>query len=180
MKTTIGALTRAEINARAIRLFLLDMDGVLTDGRLYYSDNGNELKAFHIRDGLGIKLLQKNNIEVGIITGRTSKLVARRAAELGIGLLFQGREDKLKALEEILAAKPRSMTEVAFMGDDLPDLPVIRRVGLGMAVADACPAVVEQAQWRATLPGGRGAVREAAEFILKAQGKLKHAIAEYT
>ncbi|MGK2913154.1 MAG: KdsC family phosphatase [Porticoccaceae bacterium] len=179
MKPPGDTITRAEINARAIRLLLLDVDGVLTDGRLYYGENGDELKAFHIQDGLGIKLLQKNGIEVGIITGRDSKLVSRRAQELGIELLVQGSEDKLKALEEVLAKKARPMTEIAFMGDDLPDLPLIRRVGLGMAPADANPAVAEHALWRATRSGGQGAVREGADFILRAQGKLKGAIAGY-
>lgn len=179
MKSASGALSRAEINARGIRLFLFDVDGVLTDGKLYYGDNGHEFKAFHIQDGLGIKLLQKGGIEVGIITGRTSKLVSRRAEELDIKLVIQGREDKLKALEELLVARPRPLTEIAFLGDDLPDLAIIRRVGLGMAVADANPAVAEYALWQSTLPGGYGAAREAAEFVLRAQGKLKGIIAGY-
>lgn len=165
--------------ARAIRLLVLDVDGVLTDGRLYYSDQGAELKAFNIQDGLGIKLLQRNGIAVGIITGRTSPLVARRAAELGISLLIQGREDKFAALAEVLATLPYRLDEIAFMGDDLPDLGAIRRVGLGMAVANANAAIAACAHWRSTLPGGAGAVREAAEFLLNAQGKLAAAVAGY-
>lgn len=165
--------------ARAIRLLVLDVDGVLTDGRLYYSDQGAELKAFNIQDGLGIKLLQRNGIAVGIITGRTSPLVARRAAELGISLLIQGREDKFAALAEALATLPYRLDEIAFMGDDLPDLGAIRRVGLGMAVANANAAIAACAHWRSTLPGGAGAVREAAEFLLNAQGKLAAAVAGY-
>jgi len=127
--------------AKAIRLLLLDVDGVLTDGRLYYGNNGEELKAFNIQDGLGIKLLQRNNVQVGIITGRSSELVARRASELGIKLIVQGREDKLTALEETLDAVSEEsrlqMEQIAFLGDDLPDVAVIRRVGLGVAVANA-------------------------------------------
>lgn len=165
--------------ARAIRLLVLDVDGVLTDGRLYYSDQGAELKAFNIQDGLGIKLLQRNGIAVGIITGRTSPLVARRAAELGISLLIQGREDKFAALAEALATLPYRLDETAFMGDDLPDLGAIRRVGLGMAVANANAAIAACAHWQSALPGGAGAVREAAEFLLNAQGKLATAVASY-
>ena len=165
--------------AHAIRLLVLDVDGVLTDGRLYYSDRGAELKAFNIQDGLGIKLLQRNGIEVGIITGRTSPLVARRAAELGITLLIQGREDKFTALEEARSTLPYRLDEIAFMGDDLPDLGAIRRVGLGMTVANANAAISAHAHWQSTLPGGDGAVREAAEFLLTAQGKFAAAIAGY-
>ncbi len=165
--------------AKRIRLLLLDVDGVLTDGRLYYGEQGDELKAFHIQDGLGIKLLQAQGIRVGIITGRTSRLLARRAQELGVDTVIQGREDKLKALEEHLAAQPRPLPEIAFMGDDLPDLPVMRRVGLALTVADCSSTVAAEAHWRATRNGGRGAVREAAEFLLEAQGKLVSAIDHY-
>ena len=108
--------------AKAIRLLLLDVDGVLTDGRLYYGNNGEELKAFNIQDGLGIKLLQRNGVKVGIITSRSSELLARRAAELGIDLVVQGREDKLVALQEVLETHDYRMEEIAFLGDDLPDI----------------------------------------------------------
>jgi len=168
-----------ETAARAIRLLLLDVDGVLTDGRLYYSNNGEELKAFHIQDGLGIKLLQRQGIEVGIITGRTSALLARRAAELGIQRVIQGREDKSCALDELLANTPLTLEQIAFMGDDLPDLPVMARVGLALTVADCSSTVAERAHWQARRGGGRGAVREAAEFILRAQGKLDAALEDY-
>lgn len=169
--------------AKAIRLLLLDVDGVLTDGRLYYGNNGEELKAFNIQDGLGIKLLQRNDIQVGIITGRSSELVARRASELGIELIVQGREDKLAALEETLGGVSEEsrlqMEQIAFLGDDLPDVAVIRRVGLGVAVANAREFVVENAHWQTTAKGGHGAVRELAEMILQAQGKLGSTLSSY-
>lgn len=165
--------------AKYVRLLLLDVDGVLTDGRLYYGNNGEELKAFNIQDGLGIKLLQKNGIQVGIITGRTSALLARRAAELGIKLVVQGREDKLVALNEMLEDSEYQMEEIAFLGDDLPDLAVIRRVGLGVAVANARPVIAQHAIWQTSACGGHGAVRELAELLLDAQGKLESTLASY-
>ena len=175
--------------AKNIRLLLLDVDGVLTDGRLYYGNNGEELKAFNIQDGLGIKLLQRNGIQVGIITGRSSELLARRASELGIELVIQGREDKLTALNEILEDMQQAikddnqtsykMEQIAFLGDDLPDLAVIRRVGLGVAVANATSFVVENAYWQTSTKGGDGAVRELAEMLLQAQGKLESIHSSY-
>ena len=162
--------------ARGVRLAVFDVDGVLTDGRLYYGADGNEYKAFHVRDGLGIKLLQRAGIPVAIITGRDSPSVSRRAAELGIDHLLQGREDKLQALRELLSDQFRAwageLAAIAYMGDDLPDLPAIRAVGLGMTVADACPAVRAGARWCSVCPGGAGAAREAAEFILRAQQRF--------
>ncbi|TNF06725.1 MAG: 3-deoxy-manno-octulosonate-8-phosphatase KdsC [Gammaproteobacteria bacterium] len=165
--------------AKNIRLLLLDVDGVLTDGRLYYGNQGEELKAFNIQDGLGIKLLQKNGIQVGIITGRSSQLLSRRANELGIELVVQGREDKLTALNEMLETNQYDMQEIAFLGDDLPDLAVIRRVGLGVAVANARPIIAQHALWQTTACGGHGAVRELAELLLSAQGKLEETLAGY-
>ena len=169
--------------AKAIRLLLLDVDGDLTDGRLYYGNNGEELKAFNIQDGLGIKLLQRNSIQVGIITGRSSELVARRASELGIELIVQGREDKLTALQETLNAMDKGsqlqMEQIAFLGDDLPDVAVIRQVGLGVAVANARKFVADNAHWQTTEKGGHGAVRELAEMILQAQGKLDSTLSNY-
>lgn len=165
--------------AQKIKLILLDVDGVLTDGRLYYGNNGEELKAFDIQDGLGIKLLQKGGIEVGIITGRTSKLLTRRTEELGIELVVQGREDKLTALNEILEGRAIDLEEIAFVGDDLPDLAVIRRVGLGITPANGNHIVASQALWQTKKGGGQGAVREVAELILNAQGKLEALLAPY-
>ena len=165
--------------AQKIKLILLDVDGVLTDGRLYYGNNGEELKAFDIQDGLGIKLLQKAGIDVGIITGRSSKLLTRRTEELGIELVVQGREDKLNALNEILEGRAIELEEIAFVGDDLPDLAVIRRVGLGITPANGNHLVASQALWQTKKGGGQGAVREVAELILNAQGKLEALLAPY-
>ncbi len=169
--------------AKSIRLLLLDVDGVLTDGRLYFGNNGEELKAFNIQDGLGIRLLQRSGIEVGIITGRSSALVARRAEELGIKLVIQGREDKLADLEEVLRDDKENhsykMQEIAFLGDDLPDLAVISRVGLGVAVADAHNFVAKHSHWQTSEKGGCGAVRELAELILQAQNTLDSILLDY-
>lgn len=169
----------AEEAAKHIRILLLDVDGVLTDGRLYYGDNGHEYKAFNIKDGLGIKLLQRGGIEVGVITARKSSLLTRRCTELGIDRVIQGREDKLSALQELLDDSALDIRQVAFMGDDLPDLAVVKRVGLGMTVADANHVLVNNALWQSQFPGGSGAVREAAEFILSAQKKLEQLISAY-
>ncbi len=169
----------AEERARRIRLLLLDVDGVLTDGRIYYSERGDELKAFHIQDGLGIKLLQRQGIRVGIITARTSSLLARRAEELGIDPLIQGREDKAEAFSRVLEETGYSPDQTAFMGDDLPDLAVMARAGMALTVADCARAVAGRVHWQATRCGGRGAVREAAEFILAARGELEAATEAY-
>lgn len=166
-------------SAKKIKLLLLDVDGVLTDGRLYYGNSGEEMKAFNIQDGLGIKLLQQGDIRVGIITGRVSTLLQRRADELGINPVVQGREDKLTALNELLETMEIGMDEIAFMGDDLPDLAVIRRVGLGITPANGRSALAQQAHWQTARRGGDGAVREVAEMILGAQGKLDAIVAAY-
>lgn len=169
--------------AKSIRLLLLDVDGVLTDGKLYFGNNGEELKAFDIQDGLGIKLLQRSGVKVGIITGRSSKLVARRAKDLGIQLVVQGREDKLTALNEILDDSRKGenyhMQEIAFLGDDLPDVAIIRQVGLGVAVANAHKFVAKNSNWQTSSNGGHGAVRELAELILRAQDNLDSILTDY-
>lgn len=165
--------------ARRIKLLMLDVDGVLTDGRLYFSNSGDELKTFSTLDGHGIKLLQRSGIKVGIITGRKSELVAKRARELGIELLIQGREDKWTALQEILAIEHFEREEIAFMGDDWPDLAVMSRVGLALTVSHAHPSVVERAHWQSQFRGGEGAVREACELIMHAQGTFAAALAHY-
>lgn len=158
--------------AREIRLLALDVDGVLTDGRITYGSNGEELKSFNIKDGLGIKLAQRAGIEVAIITGRSSPMVERRAAELGIGTIIQGREDKLLALRELCESRQLTLTQCAYMGDDLPDLAAVRAAGVGMTVADANAAVQQSADWQSSLNGGAGAVREACEALLEARGQL--------
>ena len=158
--------------ARRIRLLALDVDGVLTDGRIYYGANQEELKAFHIKDGLGIKLLQRDGIIVAIITGRSSAMVDRRAAELGIEHVVQGREDKLTALTELCVTLDIALDACAYMGDDLPDLSAIAEAGLGLTVAAANTSVASYADWQSDLCGGDGAVREACDFLLRSRGSL--------
>lgn len=158
--------------ARSIKLLLLDVDGVLSDGRITYDSSGNELKSFHIHDGLGIKWLQQHGIQVGIITGRVSPMVERRAHELGINLLVQGREDKNLAMHEVMQQLSLTLDAVAYMGDDLPDLAAIRHAGLGIAPTNAVSIVRQHANLVTEAAGGCGAVREVAEFILAAQGAL--------
>jgi len=165
--------------AQKIKLLLLDVDGVLTDGKLYYGNSGEEMKGFDIQDGLGIKLLQKGNIQVGIITGRMSSLLQRRADELGINPVIQGREDKLTVLNELLPSLDITLDEIAFIGDELPDLAVIKKVGLGITVANASSTLAAKADWQTACTGGNGAVREVAEMILTAQGKFSEIVRQY-
>jgi 3-deoxy-D-manno-octulosonate 8-phosphate phosphatase (KDO 8-P phosphatase) len=167
-----STVTTLEQRAKKVRMLVLDVDGILTDGRIYYGNDGEELKAFIIKDGLGIKLLQRSGIAVAIITGRQSNIVARRAAELGIDEIVQGREDKREALLELCGRTGIELEECAYMGDDLPDLSAINTAGLGLTVADANKTVQTAADWCSQLPGGSGAVREACEFILTARGEL--------
>jgi len=169
----------AEKLAQPITLLLLDVDGVLTDGRITYNSEQQELKSFHIHDGLGIKLLQRNGVDVGIITGRNSTMVERRARELGIDLLIQGREDKAAAMKTLLASLDIALTNVAYMGDDLPDLAAIQQAGFGIAPANAVAIVRQHAKMVTSTGGGCGAVREAAEFILAAKGLLDSTLQEY-
>ncbi len=161
--------------ARKIRLAIFDIDGVLTDGKLYFHDNGQHMKAFHCHDGVGIKLLAAVGIEIGIITSHRSPLIDQRMAQLSIKHCYQGVEKKLPVYESLLASLGLSDEVVAYVGDDFPDLPIIRRVGLGVAVANAQPIVKEFARHQTQLSGGEGAVREFAEFILQAQGLLEKA-----
>ena len=165
-------MTTAEDRASLVRLLALDVDGVMTDGQIYYSSSGDEIKAFNIKDGLGIKLLQNAGVKVAIITGRKSEIVARRAQELGIENVIQGREDKREALLELCRQNELEIGECAYMGDDLPDLGAISDAGLGMTVADASPVVRKAADWVSRQNGGSGAVREACEFILSSRGAL--------
>ena len=168
-------LTRAS----RIRLAIFDVDGVLTDGRLFFMPDGTEFKSFNTLDGHGIKMLMASGVEVAIISGRQSPLVERRAANLGIKHLIQGREDKLNALAELRQIVPVELEQIAFLGDDLPDLPVMRRVGLGIAVATADVFVREQAHGVTRANGGAGAAREFCELIMQAQGTLDAARAAY-
>lgn len=162
-----------------IRMLVFDVDGVLTDGRLYFSDDGHESKAFHTLDGHGIKMLQRTGVSTAIITGRTTRLVAKRAQDLGIEHLYQGREDKADALTELCTDLDMPIEDVAFMGDDLPDLGAIRKAGVGMTVANAHYFVREHADWVSQFAGGSGAAREACDFIMRIQGTLDDALARF-
>lgn len=168
-----------QARARQIKLLLLDVDGVLTDGKLYFTNSGEEFKAFCTLDGQGIKLLQASGVKVGIITGRESQLVAQRARNLGVELLVQGREDKWGALEEILKREPLPLKHIAFMGDDWPDLTVMTRVGLALTVPNAHPSVSQRAHWCSQRAGGEGAVREACDLLMLAQGNFDQALTTY-
>lgn len=168
-----------ESRAATIQLLVMDVDGVLTDGQIYYGETGEELKAFDTKDGLGIKLLHNAGVKPAIITGRRSQLVERRAHELGIETVIQGRDDKLQALQEVCEAQHIDLAQCAYMGDDLPDLGALCAAGLGMAVADASAPVREAADWTSTAAGGRGAVREACEFILAARGDWPSLLSEF-
>lgn len=160
----------------AIELLLLDVDGVLTDGSIVYADNGVEVKSFHVRDGSGLKLWHMAGKRSAIISGRKSSVVEIRASELGIGKVIQGAADKRAALAEMLAHADVRAEQVAFIGDDLPDLPLLRWCGLAVAVADACVEVRAAAQYVTRAPGGRGAVREVIELILRCQGRWQQVV----
>jgi 3-deoxy-D-manno-octulosonate 8-phosphate phosphatase (KDO 8-P phosphatase) len=162
-----------------IRLLLLDVDGVMTDGRIIYDDHGNETKAFDVKDGHGLKLLQRAGIRVGIITGRQSAVVERRALELGIDLVYQGAKDKLLPLRDILQKTGFALEEIAYAGDDLPDLPVLRRVGFAATVADAVDEVKAHVDYVTRAAGGRGAVRELCDLLLKETGRWDSVTGRY-
>jgi 3-deoxy-D-manno-octulosonate 8-phosphate phosphatase (KDO 8-P phosphatase) len=163
--------------ASRIKLAIFDVDGVLTDGRLIYAEDGHELKAFHVHDGLGLKRLLANHIEVAVITARISMIVTERMADLGVAHVYQGQDDKLACFEQLLHALKLAPEETAYTGDDLPDLAVMQRVGLAVAVANAHPWVRERAHWRTRLAGGSGAAREVCDLILAAQGKAEGELA---
>ena len=156
--------------ARSIRLLVLDVDGVLTDGRLYLSADGEEMKVFHVRDGSGLVAMRRAGVEVAIISGRDSAAVARRASELGIERVLQGVADKGAALEALQDELGVAVEETACVGDDTPDLPMLRRAGLAIGVADSHPALQEVLHWITPSPGGRGAVRDVCDLLLSARG----------
>jgi len=164
---------------RRIERILSDVDGVLTDGGIWYDNQGVELKAFHIRDGLGIKLWQRAGFKFGLLTARTSHIVKLRALELGIDLVRQGFENKLPAAQDILRELQLEPDQVCYIGDDLTDLPVIRHVGLGVAVADAVSEVRSAATYITKSPGGRGAVREVVELVLKGKSRWDDVVQRY-
>ena len=156
--------------ARRIELLLLDVDGVLTDGRLVYGPSGETTKVFNVRDGHALVVAREARLDVGIISGRASAAVSRRMSELGVRDVHQGVRDKAALLERLCARRGIGAGAVAFMGDDLLDLPLLRRVGLALAPADAVPEVRRVARWTSKHPGGHGAVREAIEMLLRARG----------
>lgn len=162
-----------------IRLLILDVDGVMTDGRIIYDDRGGETKAFDVKDGHGLKLLQRAGIRVGIITGRQSAVVDRRAAELGITLVYQGAKNKLLPFRDILQKTGLTADQVAYVGDDLPDLPVMRLAGFAATVADAMEDVKPHAHYVTALPGGRGAVREICDLLLRETGRWNTVVSPY-
>ena len=165
--------------ARRVKLLLLDVDGVLTDGRVILGPDGMELKAFNSQDGFGLKRLGENGVACGVITGRGSAALQRRAKELGFRHLVENTEDKLPAFEAIIKQEGLTAEECAYMGDDWPDLPLLCRVGLALAPANAAPEVKRRAHFVTERAGGAGAVREACELILKAQGRFDSLLAKY-
>lgn len=158
--------------ARGVRLALFDVDGVLTDGRLWYGAGGEALKSFHILDGHGLKMLAATGIATGLLSGRDSPAAAARASELGLAHVMLGVSDKLARFEELAARLGLDPSRCAFVGDDLPDLPVMRACGLAVAVANAVPEVRAAAHHVTAARGGEGAVREFCEFVMRAQGTL--------
>lgn len=165
--------------ARAVRMIIFDVDGVLTDGSLFYDDRGEEYKAFNSRDGHGIKMLRASGVDTGIITGRTSNIVLHRARNLGIDHIFQGADDKLAAYGELLARVGLEPNQIAYMGDDVVDLPVMNRCGLAITVPDAPEEVKARCQLVTRAQAGRGAAREACELIMRAQGTWATQLALY-
>lgn len=165
--------------AQTIRLAVFDVDGVLTDGGLHYTDNGVETKVFDVRDGHGMKMLQESGVELAIITSRSSQCVARRAENLGIKYLFQGVSDKLATFTGLIATCDLESADCAYMGDDWVDLPVLMRCGLALSVPEAPPAVRERVHYVTIAGGGRGAVREACELIMRAQGTFDARLAAF-
>ena len=169
------------ITAKASRIALMgfDVDGVLTDGTLYYSSHGDEMKGFQTRDGHGLRMLMDAGIQVALITGRESEIVTQRARNLGISLVMQGVEDKRAAMVGFLAQLGLDFDQAGYMGDDVVDLPLLRACGFSATVADAHPLVLDRVDHVSTLAGGCGAVRELCELLLAAQGKLDAALARY-
>jgi 3-deoxy-D-manno-octulosonate 8-phosphate phosphatase (KDO 8-P phosphatase) len=164
---------------RRIKLLILDVDGVMTDGRIIIDDAGSESKHFDVRDGHGLKMLMRYGIDVALLTGRKSRVVDHRAAELGITEVHQGIWNKREVFDEILRRRNLAAEETAYVGDDVVDVPLLRRVGFGVAVADACPEAIGAAGYVTEHSGGRGAVREVCEVILRAQGRWDDVAARY-
>jgi 3-deoxy-D-manno-octulosonate 8-phosphate phosphatase (KDO 8-P phosphatase) len=172
-------LSDIERRASRIKLLLMDCDGVLTDGRLWLTDDGDEQKTFNTKDGLGLALLHRAGLRSGVISGRTSKALARRAQELGVEFVRQGDPNKTEAFEEVLRLAEVDENEVAFVGDDLTDIPLMQRAELAVAVADATEEVRSVAHYVTQAEGGRGAIREVIEIILKSQGRWNDIVEVY-
>jgi 3-deoxy-D-manno-octulosonate 8-phosphate phosphatase (KDO 8-P phosphatase) len=167
------------VRARAVRLLILDVDGVLTDGSLYFTARGEEMKRFDVRDGHGMRMLSEAGVRIAIVSGRSSEAVARRAEGLGITEVLQGIDDKLAACQALAGRCGLGLENCAALGDDLPDLPLLRRAVLAASVPGAPAPVRAAAHYVTEREGGHGAVREVCEFILNAQGKLDGAVARY-
>lgn len=164
---------------KAIKLLILDVDGVLTDGRLFFDDQGREYKCFHARDGHGIKLLRQTGVDVAVISGRKSNSVAIRMQSLGVEHVYQGHENKRAAFQEILGILALRPDQVAYVGDDVLDLPIMLQAGFAVAVQDANFAVKARAHWQTETPGGLGAVREVCDLIMQVQGTFEQALSAY-
>ena len=167
------------LKSEKTRLLILDVDGVLTDGKLFFDVAGNEYKSFHARDGHGMKMLLQTGVEIAIISGRKSEIVETRMKALGVKYIFQGQEDKVGSFNDLLRELKLNEEQVAYVGDDLLDLPVMQRVGFAITVDDANFAVKKFADWCTSLRGGEGAVREVCDFIMQSQGNLDAAINGY-
>lgn len=165
--------------AAGIKLVIFDVDGVLTDGSLFLGDDGQEYKAFHSKDGLGMKMLQATGIEIGIITARSSQVVSKRMESLGIKHVYQGNLKKITAFEDLKQKLMLQNDQIAFVGDDVVDLPIMRQVGLAVCVQDGHRLVKQQAHWETPSPGGRGAAREVCELVMEAQGTLQSTLESY-
>jgi 3-deoxy-D-manno-octulosonate 8-phosphate phosphatase (KDO 8-P phosphatase) len=167
------------VRAKKVRLLLLDVDGVLTDGTIIYTQGGGESKGFNTQDGFGLRMLQDAGVEVGLITARSSEAVSRRAADLGFAHLYQGQRDKVAAYEEIVQKNKLARSQTAYMGDDLMDLPLLLQVGCSFAPANAVAEVRQRVDYTTERSGGRGAVREVCDLILEARGELAGIVARY-
>ncbi len=164
---------------RKLKLLTLDVDGVLTDGRLFFDYQGNEYKSFHARDGHGLKLLQRSGVAVAVISGRDSPLVNQRMQSLGVEYVYQGCEDKRAAFADVLSKLNLKPEQAAYVGDDVLDLPLMRQAGFAVAVRDANFAILPYADWQTLTPGGLGAVREVCDLILQAQGGFETMLRDY-
>jgi len=173
------AMEDAFKKAKNIKLVIFDVDGVLTDGSLFYGDDGQEYKAFNSRDGHGMKMLQETGVRIGVITGRTSEVVLHRMKNLQVQHIYQGRLEKLPAFEELINKLGITPEHTAYVGDDVVDLPIMLRVGLAITVPNAHDLVKQHAHWISSKPAGAGAARDICEMIMKAQGTYDAAMAKY-